>query len=249
MVTNIAMPIFITPGPLCSSSSQFKALGSQGNRDLAHPQLRPGPICASSTYEPKRLSLVDEVNLSPLQFTSGKMCRRDEHLLGFLPTVEKEKTVLVAVIVGGLTSTNPFGHVAIAIEGYGTFSYGTDTPAGTGLSDYLAKQGGYRSSVVYSIETTEARAQLIAARAKSFVGKKLPDPTKDPRGFADTCATRTIKALEAGGYSNPKPTLFGSAPSMFPRDAENYGREYGTQLQLKKGDTVPDIFKKFQKKD
>lgn len=243
------MTIFITPGPLCASSSQFKSQSTLGNRQLAPMQFKPGSMCAASGYEKIRLDLIGEVDLTPLQFTSGQMCRKADYQQVNKEATEKNDKVLVAVIVGGLTATNPFGHVAIAIEGYGTFSFGTDTPAGTGLGDYLAKQAAYRSSTVYTIETTEARAQLIAARAKSFVGKKLPDPTSDPRGFADTCATRTIQALEAGGYSNPKPTLFGSAPSIFPRDADNYGREYGTQLQLKKGDGVPDVFRKFQKKE
>ena len=177
------------------------------------------------------------------------MCRKADYQQVNKEATEKSDKVLVAVIVGGKTSGNPFGHVAIAIEGHGTYSFGTKTQPGQSLSDYLAKQGEYRSSVVYTIETTEKQAQAMVQTIKSFVSKPLPDPTKDPRGFADTCATRTIKALEAGGYQNPKPTPFGSSPSMFPRDAANYGREYGTSQQLKMGAPVPDLFKKFDKKE
>ena len=239
------MTLFIIPGPVCSESYKFKTLGS----NLSQSHMRPGATCAASDYKNKNLSLIDEVALSPLKFTNGQMCRRDNYLNENNPLIEKEKKVSVAVIVGGFTNTNPFGHVAIAIEGHGTYSFGTKTVPGEGLRSYLAKQGEYRSSVVYSIETTEAKAKAILQTIKSFVGKPLPDPTKDPRGFADTCATRTIKALEAGGFKNPKPTLFGTSPSMFPRDAANYGREYGKSTQLEKGMSVPDIFEKFDKKE
>jgi RHS repeat-associated protein len=44
------------------------------------------------------------------------------------------------VIVGGATSGNPMGHVAIDFTGQGVYSYGTNTPLGGNLTDYLAKQ-------------------------------------------------------------------------------------------------------------
>lgn len=244
----IDMTVFIVPGPLRYSSSSYDDMDSLSDRDLSCGQLRPGPMCSASINESKLFFLMDDVELSRLHFSSGDMCRRGKYIHGAEPPVKKEDKVLVAVIVGSLTSTNPFGHVAISIQGHGTYSFGTNTVPGESLSKYLAKQGGYRSSIVYTIETTEVQASAILRTIKSFVGMPLPDPIKDPRGFADTCATRTIKALEAGGYTNPKPTFFGNSPSIFPGDAANYGRQYGTPTKLPKGADVPDIFSIFEKK-
>ena len=56
-----------------------------------------------------------------------------------------------AVIIGGPTSGNPFGHVAIGFSGQGVYSFGTNTPIGSNLTDYLQKQSGYRSSTVLII--------------------------------------------------------------------------------------------------
>jgi hypothetical protein len=50
------------------------------------------------------------------------------------------------VLVGGPTAGNPFGHVAMAFTGQGVYSYGTGTPFGSSLDDYLNKQGTYRST-------------------------------------------------------------------------------------------------------
>lgn len=48
------------------------------------------------------------------------------------------------VVLGGTTGGNPFGHVAIGFTGQGVYSYGTNTPLGGKLTDYLASQAAYR---------------------------------------------------------------------------------------------------------
>ena len=139
------MPLFISPGHLCSSKTQFRSIGAPANRDHSNLSLRPGPICTASFHRAAQFELAPVVDLLPLQFTSGQSCRRLTYSDAFERSVKKEAKVLVAVIVGGNTSANPFGHVAIAIEGYGTYSFGTKTMAGTSLSEYLAKQSEYLS--------------------------------------------------------------------------------------------------------
>ena len=59
-----------------------------------------------------------------------------------------------AVVVGGPTSGNPFGHVAVGFTGQGVYSYGTNTPLGGSLTDYLKNQSTYRDSTVYILDTT-----------------------------------------------------------------------------------------------
>lgn len=98
---------------------------------------------------------------------------------------------------------NPFGHIALAFTGRGVYSDGTGTAYGSSLTDYLSKQGEYRTSTISRIKTTpEQEARMIAdleARAKAK-GRTLPDPKRDPiAALRDTCAIRTQSALAAGG--------------------------------------------------
>lgn len=121
------------------------------------------------------------------------------------------------VLIGGGTSGNPFGHAAIGFTGQGVYSYGTGTPLGGSLTDYLNSQAQYRDSTAYVLKTTpEQEAQMLNEILK-YRKTPLPDPRKDPWGAAnDTCATRTQNALEAGGinsilapYTSPFPSYIG----------------------------------------
>jgi RHS repeat-associated protein len=117
------------------------------------------------------------------------------------------------VIMGGETSSNPFGHVAIAFTGQGVYSYGTGTPLGSSLTDYLAKQSSYRTSTVFRLQTTPEQEARMRDQILKFKGKPLPNPKKDPTGaFKDTCATRTQSSLAAGGITS----RLQSATSPFP---------------------------------
>jgi hypothetical protein len=157
-----------------------------------------------------------------------------------------EKSSSVAVVVGGATSGNPFGHVALAIQGHGVFSFGTKTPMGSDLATYLRKQSEYRSSIVYVIPVTPDQAQTMANYMRSQESIPLPDPLSNNRAFVDTCAARTIGALMAAGFKDPMPTLFGPDPSIFPRSAANFGREYGTAHKIPQGGQVPESFDVFR---
>jgi uncharacterized protein RhaS with RHS repeats len=112
-----------------------------------------------------------------------------------------------AVIVGGPTSGNPAGHTAVATTGHGVESFGTQTPSGSSLTDYLENQAKYRSSTVYIIATTPEQEAAIRDRLSQFPVDLPGVPSFDSD---DTCATRTNSALSAAGLydpSNPWATL------------------------------------------
>ena len=116
---------------------------------------------------------------------------------------------------GGSTSGNPFGHVAIAFTGQGVYSYGTDTPLGGNLTDYLEAQAKYRDSEVYILETTPDQEAKMLAEILKFKNLPLPNPRNNLSGsLKDTCATRTQSALEGGGISS----WFVPCFSPFPAD-------------------------------
>ncbi len=121
-----------------------------------------------------------------------------------------------AVIIGRGTSSNPFGHVAIAYTGQGVYSYGTGTFPGTSLTDYLASQAAYRDSTVYILPSTSNQEALMKDKIMEYDGKKLPDPLSDPLDpLQDTCATRTQSALDVGGFPSDLPFI-----SPLPGDTE-----------------------------
>src|SRR5205085_12638333 len=71
---------------------------------------------------------------------------------------------LDAAIVFGFTPDNPLGHVAIAISGKGTYSFGTSHDDGTSLADYLTQQSvsGGKDQFVFHVPTTpEEDDQLL----------------------------------------------------------------------------------------
>jgi RHS repeat-associated protein len=104
-----------------------------------------------------------------------------------------------AVIIGGPTSGNPFGHAAVATTGKGVYSAGTGTPYGSNLTDYLNRQATYRDSTVYILNTTPEQERIIREHM-ARLPNRLPSVTGDPKGaWGDNCAVRVRDALlEAG---------------------------------------------------
>lgn len=208
----------------------------------------PGPLGTTPDSKSQINNLFPTLDSTPPHFLPGPICYRDTPLQLSTEPIEAKKKIHVALIVGGATTDNPFGHVAIAIEGHGTYSYGTNTAPGSSLTKYLSQQNKYRYSIVYTMQTYEEQAQLMVNYLLEQFKKPLPNPKKDPKGFVDTCASRTISALNLAGFSNPKPTPFGEGPSIFPRDASNYGRAYGEANKISREKDIPLFYQKFDSK-
>lgn len=103
-----------------------------------------------------------------------------------------------AVVIGGATPDNPFGHVGIGVTGSGIYSFGTlGIAAGSSFTDYLQYQSTYRSSDVYFINTSPEQEAAILGYLKSLD----PDLPKFPS--RDTCATRVNDALGKAGFLDP----------------------------------------------
>ena len=141
-----------------------------------------------------------------------------------------------AVIVGGPTSGNPFGHVAISFTGQGVYSYGTKTPLGGSLTDYLSNQATYRDSTVYLLPTTPEQEALMKEKILSYKGIPLPNPRKDPIGAAkDTCASRTQSTLESADITS----VFVPFISPFPVDTGVVARRNSdSHVNIPKGSSV-----------
>lgn len=156
-----------------------------------------------------------------------------------------------AVIVGGPTGGNPFGHSAIATTGSGVTSFGTGTPAGGSTTDYLASQAEYRDSTVYIIATTPEQESAIQDALAGFAGEPLPDvPSPDSD---DTCASRTNAALAVAGLldpSNPLATLGAllGAHSPLPESSAAIGalESGGNSVHIPQGTTnIPSSLNQF----
>jgi hypothetical protein len=116
----------------------------------------------------------------------------------------------IAVIWGGPTGKNIFGHAAIAITGQGVWSYYNNTPGGTDLDQYLAGQLGRRDSQVIVIPATpEQDAAALAAFKKS--------KEKPYSWWHHNCSDVANDALDAAGIPLPFDTSTSlSAPDDFP---------------------------------
>ena len=99
----------------------------------------------------------------------------------------------VVVVTGGYRGgANIFGHTAMAVQGYGMFSYGNDTLLGSSPLEYVQEQSRYRDQLITFIPTTPAQD---AAAAAFFATK----PGKNSVGYLENCAVRTNQGLEAAG--------------------------------------------------
>ncbi|MCW5140677.1 RHS repeat-associated core domain-containing protein [Burkholderia cenocepacia] len=149
------------------------------------------------------------------------------------------------VIHGRGILSNPFGHVAIGFTGQGVYSYGTGTPLGGSVTDYLEKQAKYRDTTVYTIKTTPQQEAEMLEKIQEYRNTPLPDPMKSPSAAArDTCATRTQNALEAGGIKS----VFIPLTSPFPIDTGVIAqRNAATIIDIPKGGGIPEIFSIFNR--
>ncbi|HEL4105937.1 TPA: RHS repeat protein [Stenotrophomonas maltophilia] len=147
------------------------------------------------------------------------------------------------VILGGETSGNAAGHVAIAFTGKGVYSDGTLTDYGSSLTDYLNKQSEYRTSTLITIKTSPEQEARMIAQLETKRGIRLPNPKSEPvKAWGDTCATRTQDALTAGGirsmlmpFRSPFPVSVGGIAAM----------NAASISMLWQGSTAPSAFESF----
>ena len=98
----------------------------------------------------------------------------------------------ILVIENGPTEGNPIGHSAAAVTGAGVFSSGNETPPGSSVYEYLARQASRRDTVVYIIKTTPEQD----AAALEYLRRHT---NESPGRFTDNCTSRTNNALDAAG--------------------------------------------------
>lgn len=115
------------------------------------------------------------------------------------------------VIGGGVRDGSPniFGHVGMAITGFGMFSYGNDTPLGSSVAGYLQSQSQFRNQTVTVIPATAVQD----AAAAYYLALSHPD--KNDVDYFDNCAIRTNEGLIAGG----KPSIKSLLPASLSREA------------------------------
>ncbi|MEK6280582.1 MAG: RHS repeat-associated core domain-containing protein [Acidobacteriota bacterium] len=110
----------------------------------------------------------------------------------------------IAVIENGPTQGNPFGHTAIAVTGYGVFSFGNGDPRvpgrniiGGSLRDYLFRELPRRGTRIYIIKTSPEQDRKIVEALKAM--DKEP-PLADGIGIlSDNCSVRSNRGLDAAG--------------------------------------------------
>jgi uncharacterized protein RhaS with RHS repeats len=153
--------------------------------------------------------------------------------------------LLTAVIIGLPTSSNPFGHAAIATTGNGVVSFGTGTTFGSDLTAYLNNQATYRDNTVYILNTTPEQEKAINDYLKTKKGKPI-------NKYPDNCAHRTTDALKAGEVAPPDLTRMphsdsfdlggnvnGNWPSSIADALDNSGN---LKISVLKGTTLPPNF-------
>jgi RHS repeat-associated protein len=119
-----------------------------------------------------------------------------------------------ALIVGGASGDNPFGHAAIGFTGDGVYSSGTGTAPGSSLTNYLNSQSQYRNDDVYILKSSPSQEACMRLYLSS-----LPQQLGRWYSSRDNCATRTMDAMKHCGLGGPI-----SSPLPFlPWDADIYG--------------------------
>ncbi|WP_425219464.1 RHS repeat-associated core domain-containing protein [Ralstonia solanacearum] len=120
----------------------------------------------------------------------------------------------IMVITGGISNgspPNPFGHVGVAISGYGMASYGNNTPLGSSVDDYLGSQDLKRDQQITIIPTTPIQDALAIA----YIEKQ--HPKMNDVGYLDNCAVRTNEIINAAGI----PTRGIPFPGGVARDVQS----------------------------
>jgi hypothetical protein len=118
----------------------------------------------------------------------------------------------IVIFTGGVRNvlSNPFGHVAAAVQGFGMASYGNATPLGSSVAAYLSSQSQLRNQQINIIPTTPEQD----ARAAAFIRN---NPNLQNIGLLENCAVRTNQILNAAGIAtNGIPFPGGTA-----RDVQN----------------------------
>jgi hypothetical protein len=115
------------------------------------------------------------------------------------------------VITGGYRGgLNPFGHVAVGVQGGGMASYGNGFNIGSSVLDYLLSQSADRDQLVTIIPTTPEQDE----KARQYM-KDHPD--WNSIGKFDNCANRSNQILDAAGVPNRGFNL----PNIVAADAIN----------------------------
>jgi RHS repeat-associated protein len=103
----------------------------------------------------------------------------------------------IAVIENGPTGLrdNPIGHTAMAVTGYGVFSYGNGVSPGSSLAAYLTRQAPNRHTRVHIIKTTPEQDAAAVAVLYGFGARPLG------KVHIDNCSSRINAALDAAKIS------------------------------------------------
>jgi RHS repeat-associated protein len=161
----------------------------------------------------------------------------------------------ILVIENGPTQGNPIGHTAVAVTGYGMFSFGNDTKLGSSTSEYVETQAARRDTTLYVIKTTPEQD-------KAVVDTMMKEDEKGGIGVVtDNCSSRSNRALDTIGVPVGVPVLdegggggFSAVDKNMPGSAGQRAKDLGqsepdrvTVIGVPKGSTtVPDVVKQFE---
>lgn len=154
-----------------------------------------------------------------------------------------------AVLVGGPTAGNPFGHIAMAFTGQGVYSYGTGTPFGSSATDYLTSQATYRATTAYILPTTPQQEQAMMAYLNGNYSPTSGGQYSILKNH--DCASAVAGALSSVGIGDD--LIVGAAqdggillpqvPSTPSLMAQSYP---GTSMvQIPQGSTAPSVLNSF----
>jgi RHS repeat-associated protein len=139
----------------------------------------------------------------------------------------------IAVIENGPTDGNPIGHTAIAVTGYGVFSFGNADPnregrniIGGSLKDYIFRELPRRNTTIYIIKTTpeQDRRAVEALRAMD----KESALTRSAILW-DNCSARANRGLDAAGIPQHIDRR-GPVPSSVPGTAAERAIDRGAKI-------------------
>jgi hypothetical protein len=175
----------------------------------------------------------------------------------------------VAIIINGSTfdpfnpngsglgsSGNPLGHVAVAVQGDGVFSYGNGTPSGSSTTDYLNAQAALRDTTVIILDVTPQQASGTANYFQQ--NSNIPVTL-----WGNNCVAISNTGLTAGGINltelvpGPGPNgviqvPVGNLPIDMQNGAMNYinnnggsGNNSGYYIVIPKGSPPPAYLQTF----
>jgi RHS repeat-associated protein len=214
-------------GATCIGPARPHRRASHPGRRRFSGQTRNGRYCRARYYHPGLQRFIAE---DPVGFAGG-----DWNLYSYVrnsPLAFVDPRGLdIAVIENGPTGLldNPVGHTAIAITGYGVFSYGNTVYPGSSLADYLVREAPKRDTRVHILRTTPEQDAAAVAILFGFGARPLG------KVYADNCSSRINAALDAAristgflsrvlcgshlipGSAGCRATLAGASPLGIPR--------------------------------